>query len=233
MIRRPPRSTLFPYTTLFRSTLAEVVVADPSLLVRDVQRRPVVIGEGAPDGVVAIERDRVIHPHVPGGRDHVVDVPLEPELGCVNPDHGQALILVFRGPLAHVRQRSQPVDARVRPELHRDDASAEPLGPQRLRVEPSGRALERRQAALARQDFRSGLPMRGEEAHRKPPPSSRYGARNSVSAVIISSGACSATQWPAPGMTTLCTSSAAGFIPFPTSSPQLSASSIASTGIVR
>src|SRR3712207_7264714 len=24
MIRRPPRSTLFPYTTLFRSTLAEV-----------------------------------------------------------------------------------------------------------------------------------------------------------------------------------------------------------------
>src|SRR3712207_9363881 len=25
MIRRPPRSTLFPYTTLFRSTVAEVV----------------------------------------------------------------------------------------------------------------------------------------------------------------------------------------------------------------
>src|SRR3712207_1415565 len=128
MIRRPPRSTLFPYTTLFRSTLAEVVVPDPSLLIRDVQRRPVVIGEGAPDGVVAIERDRVIHPHVPGGRDHVVDVPLEPELGGMNPDHDQVLILVFRGPLTHVWQRSQPVDARVRPELHRDDASAKPLG---------------------------------------------------------------------------------------------------------
>src|SRR5256885_12384833 len=27
MIRRPPRSTLFPYTTLFRSVLAEFVVA--------------------------------------------------------------------------------------------------------------------------------------------------------------------------------------------------------------
>src|SRR3989442_11310600 len=26
MIRRPPRSTLFPYTTLFRSTLSEAVV---------------------------------------------------------------------------------------------------------------------------------------------------------------------------------------------------------------
>src|SRR3712207_8645234 len=28
MIRRPPRSTLFPYTTLFRSALAVVKVAD-------------------------------------------------------------------------------------------------------------------------------------------------------------------------------------------------------------
>src|SRR5438034_8702501 len=35
MIRRPPRSTLFPYTTLFRSTLekryAQLVAADPAL----------------------------------------------------------------------------------------------------------------------------------------------------------------------------------------------------------
>src|SRR2546422_3891057 len=29
MIRRPPRSTLFPYTTLFRSTGTAVVVDDP------------------------------------------------------------------------------------------------------------------------------------------------------------------------------------------------------------
>src|SRR3712207_7540346 len=28
MIRRPPRSTLFPYTTLFRSTLADVVAGE-------------------------------------------------------------------------------------------------------------------------------------------------------------------------------------------------------------
>src|SRR3712207_8709271 len=28
MIRRPPRSTLFPYTTLFRSCIAEVVLLD-------------------------------------------------------------------------------------------------------------------------------------------------------------------------------------------------------------
>src|ERR671913_1742460 len=117
----------------------------------------------------------------------------------MNPDHNQALILVLGGPLTHVGKRSKPVDARVGPELHRDDASLEPLGRQRLRVEPSGRALERGQAALARQDFRSCLPMRAEESHRKSPLLSRYGARNPISATTISSGACSANQWPAPG----------------------------------
>src|SRR3712207_7535677 len=40
MIRRPPRSTLFPYTTLFRSDLA-ALVEDPAG-----ERRPVVL-EGA------------------------------------------------------------------------------------------------------------------------------------------------------------------------------------------
>src|SRR5256886_16680833 len=34
MIRRPPRSTLFPYTTLFRSTHGVVHVAGPSVIDR-------------------------------------------------------------------------------------------------------------------------------------------------------------------------------------------------------
>src|SRR3712207_7761361 len=33
MIRRPPRSTLFPYTTLFRSILAEVTLGSGALAV--------------------------------------------------------------------------------------------------------------------------------------------------------------------------------------------------------
>src|SRR2546430_7624239 len=32
MIRRPPRSTLFPYTTLFRSLVGRVTMVDSSLL---------------------------------------------------------------------------------------------------------------------------------------------------------------------------------------------------------
>ena len=63
--------------------LAEVVVADPSLGVGDVQGRPVVVGERLPDAVVAVDRDRVVDLELPRPRDDVVDVPLEPELGRV------------------------------------------------------------------------------------------------------------------------------------------------------
>src|SRR2546422_1448307 len=46
MIRRPPRSTLFPYTTLFRSWIA----------VRDVRHRRVrVFGQGVHEAVVHLE----------------------------------------------------------------------------------------------------------------------------------------------------------------------------------
>src|SRR2546425_9068741 len=45
MIRRPPRSTLFPYTTLFRSVHPVHVVEDPATL--GPRRREVVQGRGA------------------------------------------------------------------------------------------------------------------------------------------------------------------------------------------
>src|SRR3712207_7249154 len=40
MIRRPPRSTLFPYTTLFRSDLGLGVLVDRPALVLDGERDP-------------------------------------------------------------------------------------------------------------------------------------------------------------------------------------------------
>src|SRR3712207_6882852 len=46
MIRRPPRSTLFPYTTLFRSRLHLVpVVATVAALVDRLAERPEVVGD--------------------------------------------------------------------------------------------------------------------------------------------------------------------------------------------
>src|SRR2546426_11700580 len=44
MIRRPPRSTLFPYTTLFRSALADHL-QEPALPVEILRVDPEVIGE--------------------------------------------------------------------------------------------------------------------------------------------------------------------------------------------
>src|SRR3712207_7971979 len=46
MIRRPPRSTLFPYTTLFRSTLVATHVAEPDTLVAARRSSPLVVGLG-------------------------------------------------------------------------------------------------------------------------------------------------------------------------------------------
>src|SRR5258708_15084642 len=54
MIRRPPRSTLFPYTTLFRSVIEWLLDSDPSIrwqVLRDLAEEP--------EEVVAAERSRV------------------------------------------------------------------------------------------------------------------------------------------------------------------------------
>src|SRR5256885_11383291 len=46
MIRRPPRSTLFPYTTLFRS-----LVVDPVLLHQELRVEPEILRVGAQEGL--------------------------------------------------------------------------------------------------------------------------------------------------------------------------------------
>src|SRR2546426_12580926 len=52
MIRRPPRSTLFPYTTLFRSTLKEPVrVRHP-----DLAEKPYEVGGGEPHALLVKPR---------------------------------------------------------------------------------------------------------------------------------------------------------------------------------
>src|SRR5258705_7230611 len=49
MIRRPPRSTLFPYTTLFRSdvNLRGLVFKDVKITTETVEGKPVLVIEGA------------------------------------------------------------------------------------------------------------------------------------------------------------------------------------------
>src|SRR2546426_9266248 len=45
MIRRPPRSTLFPYTTLFRSQMRRALLAVPAVPAEPQAERPVVAAE--------------------------------------------------------------------------------------------------------------------------------------------------------------------------------------------
>src|SRR3712207_8513480 len=60
MIRRPPRSTLFPYTTLFRSELEPVVVGDedPHLesQTRHLAGNPLLRADAATAHLVVLER---------------------------------------------------------------------------------------------------------------------------------------------------------------------------------
>src|SRR3712207_7986736 len=48
MIRRPPRSTLFPYTTLFRSAGLHLVGADLELLLAQFEALGIGLGAGRP-----------------------------------------------------------------------------------------------------------------------------------------------------------------------------------------
>src|SRR2546422_7022706 len=61
MIRRPPRSTLFPYTTLFRSMFEKVAGADMPIVANVVaSRRALAWAMGVPEPRLALEyaRDR-------------------------------------------------------------------------------------------------------------------------------------------------------------------------------
>src|SRR6266496_2104484 len=130
---------------LFVFALAELMMSNLSLRVDEVEGWPVVVVEGTPDRIVVVDRDRIVDPQVRGGSADVVEVVLEVELRRVHADDHQSVILVLLGPRAEVGKGAEPVDAGVGPEVDQDDASAQPGCRQWWRVEPPGRAGERRQ----------------------------------------------------------------------------------------
>ncbi len=121
-----------------------MMVADAALRVDEIMRRPVLIEEGAPDRVIAVDRDRIADLEVGDGGAHVLAALLEREFGRVHADHDQPLVAVFLSPGAHVRDRAQAVDAGIGPEIDQHDLALEPFHGQWRRVEPFHRAVERR-----------------------------------------------------------------------------------------
>jgi hypothetical protein len=136
---------------LLVAALAELVMANASLRVDEVERGPILIAECIPDREVVVDRNRIRNPHVFDCPPDVVQIMLERELGRMHADHHQPLILVFIGPCANVRKRAQPIDAGVRPHVEQDDLSAQIVGRQRAGIEPSGGTAERRQRAFHRE----------------------------------------------------------------------------------
>src|SRR5918995_661808 len=124
------------------ATLAEVLVADDAVRVDEVERRPVVVGEGGPDRVVVVGRDRVVDLPLPDRLPNEVHVVLERELGCMDPDHEQPVVPVGPRPRTDVRLLAQPVDAGERPEVHEHHMPPQLGGAEWLGVEPPGGPVE-------------------------------------------------------------------------------------------
>ena len=154
---------------LLVAPFAEVVVADDAVRVDEVERRPVVVGEGAPDLVVVVDRDRVVDLSLLRRLPDAVDLVLERELRRVDSDDDQPVVPVGLRPGADVWLLAQPVDARQRPEVHQDDVAAQPGGAEWLGVEPRGRPVERGhvQATSNTVIARQSLRRTGSAASRK------------------------------------------------------------------
>ena len=105
---------------LLVAALAELLIANDALLVDEVERRPVVVIERAPDLIVVVDRDRVVDSSRFDRRPDALDLVLEGELRRVDADHDQPVGAVGLRPRADVRFLAQPVDARQRPEVHQD-----------------------------------------------------------------------------------------------------------------
>src|SRR3712207_7785552 len=93
MIRRPPRSTLFPYTTLFRSVLGEVPRQAVGLVAQPRQPRP------AAAALLAQARlDVVLHallgPRLRPAR-HPLDLPRDRKSTRLNSSHANISYAVF------------------------------------------------------------------------------------------------------------------------------------------
>src|SRR5262245_33491653 len=102
----------------------EILVADDAFPVDEIQRRPVVVVEGAPDAVVVVDRDRISDASRLHCLPDAVDLVLERELRCVDADDDQPVVAVRLPPRAYVWLLPQPVDACQRPEVDEDDVAA-------------------------------------------------------------------------------------------------------------
>src|SRR4029077_17062188 len=77
-------------------------------------------------------------------------------------------IVVLRGPRADVRERPEPVDAGVRPEIDENHLAADVRRGERRRIEPPGRPTETREVTLGGHRSRPSVSEHIAPAHVAP-----------------------------------------------------------------
>ena len=123
--------------------LAEVVVTDPAVDVGDVHGRPEVVRERAPDGVVAVEHDRVLDAKVRAAAVTLSMSRSKPNSGVWTPMTVRPAAPYFAAQArTYGSVRSQFTHVYVQKST-RTTRPLSPSGCQRLRVQPAGRAIER------------------------------------------------------------------------------------------
>src|SRR3989442_11124709 len=163
MIRRPPRSTLFPYTTLFRSPpvehprgvelldhprdqvverlereLALVPADDLALRVDEHERGPGTDRIRLPDAEVAVVHHRMADVEAEDGGADGVGLPLAQELRRVHTDDGE-LLAPLALELPQLRKDVQAVDSAEGPEVEQDQLAVQVAEGERAPgVEPVG-----------------------------------------------------------------------------------------------
>ena len=69
--------------------LAEVMLTNASPRIDEIEGRPILVIEGAPDRVVVVDRDGILDPHLLHRTTDVVEVAFECKLGCVHADQDE------------------------------------------------------------------------------------------------------------------------------------------------
>src|SRR4029450_12073024 len=129
---------------------SEMVVSDNSIRIDQIVSGPVFIRKSFPDGVAVIDGYRVGDVQVVYRLPDVSDVFFERKFRRVHTQHGEPAVAVLLEPCPHVRNGSQAIDARVRPEIDEHHAPANIGRSEWRRIEPGARARKGRHGARAR-----------------------------------------------------------------------------------
>ena len=131
-------------------SFTEMMVTDAALNIDKIVSGPVLVAEGAPDGVVAVDCDRIADLQIGNGVLYIADAFLKRKLRRVHAYDYESLISIFLCPRLDVGDRAKAVDAGIRPEIDQNHLAFETLPRQRRRVQPFHTPRKRRHNPLRR-----------------------------------------------------------------------------------